>query len=579
MKLNLKQGMAFLAVGALMTGCIDDKYDLSDIDTTVKVKVDNLVIPINIDKISLDNVIDLKDDSKIKEIDGEYAFVEDGEFESDDIKIDAINIGAPTIKPTVTPLQMPANLPDVSLAGQTFTFDLAGEKTEFHASDSNVSSSIIEIDHAGCTMTLYINLSLAGFENKIANIAIKDLVMKLPKGLEISNAGNKYDVATGLYKVGDVTSAGNKLSLKFDVSGIDFNKSNVNYDYSRHYVEFSDELAIASGDLVLNGSDIKVPVNQLPTSFSVVTEYVMTDVHISSFTGIMKYDLEGFNITDVNLNDLPDLLTQTGTDIKIANPQIYVSLNNPLNIYSLKAQTGLVIKSYRDNKLSGTYALDAPGYFEIAGKPGTLTYNYYLSPSTVTKLYPGYTGATHVGYNALSNVLSGDGVPTRLSIDFTNPGMPQQKVNNLKLGSSLGSVNGKYTFFAPLALKGGSTIVYTDVLDGWDSEDLEHVVIESLEVNLTVSTTVPIKLELTGYPIDKEGHQINNVFIDGATVDANANNQTVKLHITGQVRGLDGIRFTARAVAQSDEKALSPDMTILLSKIRPVVNGYYEKEL
>ncbi len=278
MKLNLKQGMAFLAVGALMTGCIDDKYDLSDIDTTVKVKVDNLVIPINIDKISLDNVIDLKDDSKIKEIDGEYAFVEDGEFESDDIKIDAINIGAPTIKPTVTPLQMPANLPDVSLAGQTFTFDLAGEKTEFHASDSNVSSSIIEIDHAGCTMTLYINLSLAGFENKIANIAIKDLVMKLPKGLEISNAGNKYDVATGLYKVGDVTSAGNKLSLKF----AKWLKAEAMRTAS---VELS--ILMTSG----NSSSTK-PIRCIPVSSLICTGYSFTPYFSASFTTSRSIDVE-----------------------------------------------------------------------------------------------------------------------------------------------------------------------------------------------------------------------------------------------------------------------------------------------
>ena len=28
-----------------LTGCIDDKYDLSDVDTTVRVNVDNLTVP------------------------------------------------------------------------------------------------------------------------------------------------------------------------------------------------------------------------------------------------------------------------------------------------------------------------------------------------------------------------------------------------------------------------------------------------------------------------------------------------------------------------------------------------------
>lgn len=579
MKSCLKSCAIILAVGMILTGCIDDKYDLSDIDTTVKVKVDNLVVPVNIDEITLSNVFDLKSDSKIKEIDGAYAFVEDGTFNSEDIKIPSIHIAGPNISPTRTNIALPSNLPSTSLGNQTLSFDIAGESTKFTASTGDVSESIISLSHAGCVMRLDIVIALQGLENKVGNVTISNLVLKLPKGLEIVGAGNKYNPETGLYNVGNVGGTGAQVNLGFDVTGIDFAKANVTFDAGRHYIGFSDELSLKAGDLIINGNDIKVPVSQLPTSFTLQTSYKMSDIDIESFSGRMKYTLDGFNISDVNLNNLPDILTQSGTNISIANPQIYVSLVNPLNVYSLKAQTGMEIVSYRDNKQIGTYALDSPGLFTINGIYGTQIYNYYLSPSTVTKLYPGYADATHVGYRSLSNVLSGDGVPTRLSISFTSPCVPEQDVKNLKLGISLGNVSGKYTFYAPLALNEGSSVVYTDVVDGWSSEDLDHVVIESLDVNLTISTTVPIELKLTGYPIDKNGKQINNVVIEGANIMANANNQKVTLHITGEVTGLDGIRFTAHAVAGSDEDALSPDMTIKLTDIRPVVNGYYQKEL
>lgn len=56
-----------------LTACIDDNYDISDIDTTAEIKVNNLVVPVNLDEITLSNVFDLDDESVVKEVDGIYA--------------------------------------------------------------------------------------------------------------------------------------------------------------------------------------------------------------------------------------------------------------------------------------------------------------------------------------------------------------------------------------------------------------------------------------------------------------------------------------------------------------------------
>ena len=50
-------------------------YDLSDIDTTVRVDVNSLVIPINLDEIQLKSIFDIDTedpDAKVKLIDGQY---------------------------------------------------------------------------------------------------------------------------------------------------------------------------------------------------------------------------------------------------------------------------------------------------------------------------------------------------------------------------------------------------------------------------------------------------------------------------------------------------------------------------
>lgn len=39
-----------------LTACVDDKYDLSDIDTTVQVEVNDLTLPVNIDPFTMSSI-------------------------------------------------------------------------------------------------------------------------------------------------------------------------------------------------------------------------------------------------------------------------------------------------------------------------------------------------------------------------------------------------------------------------------------------------------------------------------------------------------------------------------------------
>ncbi|MDE6424509.1 MAG: hypothetical protein K2K95_13960, partial [Muribaculaceae bacterium] len=84
-----------------LTACVDDKYDLSDIDTTTEIKVKDLTLPVNIDEIKLGDIISVEDDSEFKEImvGGQkvYAVNKSGEFNSDPIEIPTFNITAPEV--------------------------------------------------------------------------------------------------------------------------------------------------------------------------------------------------------------------------------------------------------------------------------------------------------------------------------------------------------------------------------------------------------------------------------------------------------------------------------------------------
>ncbi|MDE6703422.1 MAG: hypothetical protein K2K00_07085, partial [Muribaculaceae bacterium] len=125
-----------------------------------------------------------------------------------------------------------------------------------------------------------------------------------------------------------------------------------------------------------------------------------------------------------------------------------------------------------------------------------------------------------------------------------------------------------------------SKIVYSDVADGFISEDLDHLTITDLHVRASIACEIPLALDAMAYPIDKDGNDIDGVKIEGAKLTAGSEPQTVDIHITGEIKGgLDGIRYEVTATAGSDETPLKPDMKIIVTNLRPSVSGYYEKEL
>ncbi len=80
-----------LALCVAAASCVDDNYDLSDIDTTTRVTVDNLTVPMNMDPVVLSDIISIDEGSKIQAvtIDGNefYALSQKGDFNSDPIYV------------------------------------------------------------------------------------------------------------------------------------------------------------------------------------------------------------------------------------------------------------------------------------------------------------------------------------------------------------------------------------------------------------------------------------------------------------------------------------------------------------
>ncbi len=576
MKKQFLRAMFLTAIASTAWSCIDDKYDLSDIDTTVRVVVDNLVIPVNIDEITMESIIDLKDDGVVKLVNGQYAVVEEGPITSSDIEVAPISIAAPTIPNSVTHLQA------VPLSNVDVKFEIKSNPSSFKFESSGISKDIVDINRVHATFNLVVNLDVN--PNPGGKMTVEGLQIQLPKGLMMSDS--RYNIETGLYMADNINVVNGKGTLSISAEGIDLKYYPNAFNKVNRTFTIDSELKFVGGELICLGATLHNEI-QLTVSYN-ITGKSGSDIIVESVDGQIEYSISGVNISRVEINDLPDILSQAGTNISLANPVIYLNVNNPLQSDNLYAESGMSITPYRNGVASQSYKLDEtmtigfnPAADPAAEKNPNAVYNYYLSPEELTQsqLDPEFPNAKHYLYSTLGKILSGDGIPTELAIDLIEPKVPAQKVTNFHLGQNFGSVNGKYKFVAPIQFEGGSQIVYSEVEDGWGSEDLDHLTIEELEVNFIVNTNIPLALDFTGYPIDAAGNRINNVSIEGAKVDANANNQEVKLHITGAIRGLDGIEFRAVATAASDGAALSPDMNIKISNLRPCAKGYFEKEL
>jgi hypothetical protein len=427
------------------------------------------------------------------------------------------------------------------------------------------------MSHIGTTFTIDMVLSIVDPGKVLGTCHLTDLTILLPIGLEGTPSIGSYDKASGLVTIGTVDTTNGSIEFKMDVTGIDLSVANINFNATTHTFKFADEVGIASGKVVPT-----VIPSHVPDGTAVKANFALSHLDIETFSGTVSYALAGMGISPISLSDLPDVLMQSETDISLSNPQIYLSITNPLSGYGISAQAGLSITPWRNATAGQSYGLDN-GYFTIGSSAGI--HHYCFAPTKPSSYQAGYTDASFEPYSGLHDILHGEGLPSQLVVDIVDPKMPSQHVNALPIGKDLGNIEGTYLLYAPLALADGSKIVYTYTEDGWNDEDVDALTIEKLELNATADNDLPVSIVLSGYPIDVNGNRIAGTSITPVTLKGETKGEPISLQITGNVTHLDGITFTASVTAADANKPLSPSESLSLHNITVKVSGHYTKEL
>lgn len=571
-----------------LSGCIDNNYDLSDIDKTTQISVNDLTLPINLDVVKLNDIIDT-DGSEIKivNLNGKevYAVSQTGDFESDEIEINGFTAIANNIPTIHSKFQLLNNSQGTRADMPTEVVSTYGlyssENQNIDIDAFSIDESIISIDKIECQPSTLKLILDASTYTSITSLKFKRLTVNFIKGLQLAQLPSNctYDITTGELSLTNLDCPNNRATINLNLIGVDMNTMgakivnrdlNIKQNVSLKSAEIETVTRLQAGQNVAQELD-----------FTINT--VIDPIMANSFTGTLKYavDGNGLNISPIDLSDLPDFLNDKETDVKLDNPQIYLSITNPLASSNLKFQTGLEITSVHEESET-TYPLDANQLVVVGTDKGVGPYNFVLSPANPAQPLEEYKeGLTHVGYAGLSNVLSGEGLPSQIKINLVDPELPQQKAENLPLYTKLPAFKGNYDFVAPLSLEAGSKIVYTTTEDGWGDKDLSKLTITKLVLTADVSNATPLNAKLTVVPLYKDNFDDESEIakpipgIKGETsLNGNSTDQAISVELSGEIKNLDGVKFTA-IVNPASTDPMAPEQTITLKNVRVTVSGYY----
>lgn len=552
-----------LLIGGLVlaTSCIDDKYDLSDIDTTTAIKLDNLVVPVNLNEITLDQVLDIDEndpDATITIVDGYYAIKKEGNINETTIELGTIEATAATVPELLVPdIAVPTSL----------TVSIPETYTDYSYLVKDVDESIQSVKHLYLKEGEYLPIEISvGLYGAGDNSIVENLVIAIPEEFEAIYKGQK--VENGILNLGNLSQTG---SEPIWVKGINFITDEHPNGIEAYETENGWTLSF-EGKIGIKSADIKVEQQSEKVTF--YAHFSLGGFVVERIVGDIEYQVTPPVINPVSLSDLPDFLSQDDTMLELVNPQIYVSLNN---MVGAPCYTGLSLTPVRDNQTNPNYTVD----ITVGSNPSEDEYfNLLIAPDPKKGAFLNtekWKNSTPVEFTDLKYIIGSKdytGIPKEIEISLVDPIIRGEVDINLNDPIKF---SGDYMFFTSLSLAEGSTIVYSKEERDFFGDDMEDVRVDVLSLTANVTTNLPFAVTLTAKPLDKNGNPIKNI-VAKAVIPANASNSPINLEFNESFTGLDGVYYEAVVVVGEDE-SLAPSQHIKLDNIRAKVSGEYVTKL
>jgi len=627
-----KVGVA-LSLSLALSGCVDDKYDLKDVNYTLGTNADLTFPACSTGDILMKNIMDLKEDGVVQVVydsslrDSIFCVKQSGNAHVDPVKIKEIRITQPTATSFHTTLDV-MNILDqngkrIRMRNKQIQFEYQGQQIDFTlvnkkylykigendakydinvAKASNISNDVLRIESVEIESNkITLDLAVSGVPAYMRYMHADGLNLKVPSFLSVDSCHFQGKAVPSIGSEGTIeltkenettpdenmfdVQKGMKIEIYVGglVEGEDFQ-----YDRASHS-------AIVKGSFSLLGTirletddfDMTSLLNEkerlvqfyqngndytklVPEQIDVNGEAAFAkDIVFKSFTGDLQHVVN--SLDPIKLNDLPDFVNDPEVVLDLDNPLIFLTANNEM---ASEAKTQLTLTS----KYS-----DAPSVIRetqtLTLKAAGITSYYLASKETSAN-----RGATFSKVEDLGGLIRK--IPKQIDVAVDTIRMHCQKMDLQKSYN----VSVDYDVYAPLTFGPKFQLVYRDSERGWvdngDLKDLEKVDAESLTLKAKAVSNLPADVLLTLIPLDRDGNRIPQLLVNEVTVNKNTTTD-VQLTIKPQsgytindafagnngVKKLDGITYEARVKEASTGETLRNSAAIKLTDAKISIKG------
>lgn len=576
-----------LFLGLILTGCVDSNYDIANADFTTRININDLVIPLNLDAVKVDKLVDLTDNDIVDVFNDPatgkdfYAVCASGNLESSPISIPPF-----TIMSVLTSRNTSARalLNNEYILGDN-TADIRLTPNFLPESITRLTGIYMEGSQRH-TVTVTIQATLTQpYAGSALHMSGKDITLMLPKGLYLNGrpavpSCGSYDPQTGILNVdltGETALTANAAEIRITVpyDAIPEVGNQTNSEYNLFALT---QFGLSRGTFVFNDGSADVNVGEVTFDCS----YSIPEMEVAAIDGTVNGDIEKIDIDAVDLNDLPDMLSAEDTYVIPQDPTLFFDVHNPYGENRLELETRLHMESMFRN---GSYKDVASPMLSFTGSQAHTS----LSPEKPFVVLPAYAANLHEVYmETMRDMLTygtpeqACGLPNMIELQLLDPtflGHVSRMPLDDDTHNNAHRLSGTYEFFCPLSFEVGTFLSYTTDVD-IAGDSMENIYVRYLNVSGNAYSEAATDIELSVSAVDSSGRTVgvSETMIIPAHTEAPVSLRIAPAGDLEIMNDLSHLTFHSviRQTADIPDDPLAPETAIEIKDLKITLDGYYE---
>ncbi len=560
MKKKTFSSKLFLILGTAavvgFSGCTDNDYDLSEIDSTIGIGGDGLEIPsLSTEIIPLKDVLELEANGSVveDEVSGDYVFRQSGADVApvhpfiDKITVAEQNSVSNDLELTFSSASGSRRRSATRAGGQSVVADGWIQAFTY---EGNKPEEVVDLYEAEVSSKVTLDIDFSDVKSVVSKF--DQIEVDMPAFMTINNVkcgGYAFEQSGSKLTLKNVYTSSN-MTITADITSLNFKEKDTSYG----------SLSISGGKVKMEG---KVHVTAVASSFNsgagttgrkISSVMNMSKFVVNAAMGKFNPEIALSDLGNIKVSGIPDFLQGGNVVVDLYNPQIKLTVTSDMDV---PGTLNGVIKSFKNGQLLATVNVDNIPI--DANKTSTIC---------ICRRSEGVSGFDHVLTNPnLSKLI--ETIPDNITFS-ANASADQTNNYRFELGHNY-TVQPAYSVDAPIAFGENASIEYRDMLDGWNDNIKDFELAEGAYVNMdaSIKSCVPAYMTVSAVPVDVNGNAISvdelsvevtgsvEASKDGVSETTSPVNIKVSQMKKGAMKKLDGIVFVVAGKASDGNNAVT----------------------